>query len=988
MNQGSNIKLGLFNSRSICNKTTGVTELILEQGIDICYVTETWMKLSDTAKMAEIHEKGLECFNAPRRGTGGGVAFLFNPKRVHLVRNNTTKFSSFEVLETILETSSATLRLCVVYRSTQLSSRKKYIETRQAKFFEDFNNYLDLLENKSGRPLICGDFNFHVEKNSDPVAKQFMTLINDRGFIQHVTGPTHISGGTLDLVLTRTSMDSESIDITDLQVITATGTTSDHHLVTFEVPLQSAKSKATSERVEKEVRELSQIDIESFKLDIISQMPEPSTLASLENAVSMYGSILASILDKHAPLKIIKVRENESKWWNSACKETRKERRKAERLYKKNKGNAELKELYQEKQIDATIIIDRQRNSYYTQKLTDSIGDSKATYKIINTLWDKEHSSAKLPKGCTDGENSDNLKNFFHDKVSKIYSGIEELQSHQPVSSIVENDCLDSSPNFARHFKLLVPEQIEGILKSMGTKSSCLDPIPTWLVKNCLTELLPMITLIVNLSLQSGSFPSALKSAVVRPLLKKPSLDSDVLNNYRPVSNLSFISKLIEKCVHLQLTEHIEKNKLFPQLQSGYRKGHSCETAVLKIHNDVLMAMDKKNHVILMLVDLSAAFDTINHKSLLQRLKSVYRIDNVVLEWLESYLTNRTFRVSVNGTLSEEAELNIGVPQGSILGPLLFILYTKGLQNLAEKYGFNIHLYADDTQIYLEYNPRKDCSSMIKDLAECFGDIKQWMANNYLKMNDSKTEILDIHSPYTSSPPYGSFNLNGTELKAAENAKNLGFWFDSGLNLDRQVSQVSQTCYVNMRKIGRIGSKLSQDLKIQLVHSCIHSIIDSCNATYFALTNQQLKRLQKIQNSAVYFIFGLKGKYRHRSIQPLLKELHFLPVMYRIEFKLALLTFKCLNNLAPPYLASLIKLRQVKQQYVRADDDFFLLHQPPEPRCSKSRGAFSYSAPRVWNTLPYKLRSMNNVGAFKTALKTHLFGRAFEEEEENSAVFF
>ncbi len=314
-----------------------MTELVLELGIDICFVTETWMKLSDTAKMAEIHEKGLECFNAPRQGKGGGVAFLFNPRKVHLVRNNVSKFSSFEVLETLLETSTTTIRLCVVYRSTQLSSKKKYDETKLTKFFEDFDNYLDLLENKSGRPLICGDFNFHVESESDPSAKQFITLFTDRGFKQHVTAPTHISGGTLDLVLTR-SLDADYIDISELQVTTTTGTTSDHYLVSFEVPLQPVKHTSSQQRIEKDVRELSQIQLDLFKKGIESEMPDPTTMLDLDDAVSTYDSILTRLLDKHAPSKTIRVKENESPWWNGACKEARKERRKAERLHKKNRS--------------------------------------------------------------------------------------------------------------------------------------------------------------------------------------------------------------------------------------------------------------------------------------------------------------------------------------------------------------------------------------------------------------------------------------------------------------------------------------------------------------------------------------------------------------------------------------------------------------------------------------------------------------------------
>ena len=351
----------------------------------------------------------------------------------------------------------------------------------------------------------------------------------------------------------------------------------------------------------------------------------------------------------------------------------------------------------------------------------------------------------------------------------------------------------------------------------------------------CLGELLPIITLILNSSLQSGQFPDTLKTAVVKALLKKISLDADDLSNYRPVSNLSFISKIIEKCVHLQLTEHIETNGLFPLLQSGYRKHHSCETAVVRIYSDLLVAIDKQSHALLVLIDLSV----------------------------------QSPHQSINDTFSDESLLEIGVPQGSILGPLLFILYTEGLQKLTSKYNFSIHLYADDMQIYFQFDP-KNSSDYITRLNHCFSEIQSWMRTNYLKMNDSKSEVIELHSPYTSTIPFSSMNFKWCCIQLSESAKNLGFWFDKNLHLNAQVKNVTKLCYLNLRNISRIGSKLPKSLKIQLVHGCIHSILDYCNATYFGLSRFQLKKLQCIQNAAVRFIFGLKGKERFQSITPYL----------------------------------------------------------------------------------------------------------------------
>ena len=216
-------------------------------------------------------------------------------------------------------------------------------------------------------------------------------------------------------------------------------------------------------------------------------------------------------------------------------------------------------------------------------------------------------------------------------------------------------------------------------------------------------------------------------------------------------------------------------------------------------------------------------------------------------------------------------------------------------------------------------------------------------------------------------------------INATLSAKNLGFYFDSKLSLDAQLNNVSKICYINLRNIGRIGSKLNRELKIQLVHSCVHSILDNGNATYGALNEIQLRKLQKIQNAGVRFIYGLYGKNRRQPISPYLKELHFLPVRFRIQFKIALLTFKCLNNLAPKYLAELIKLKEVSNHEVRIYNDFFLLALPPTPRYTKTCSAFSHSAPNTWNALPHGLRCMSELSAFKAALKTHYFKCAYKD---------
>ena len=213
----------------------------------------------------------------------------------------------------------------------------------------------------------------------------------------------------------------------------------------------------------------------------------------------------------------------------------------------------------------------------------------------------------------------------------------------------------------------------------------------------CLDVLLPYITKIYNDSLTSGTFPSHFKDSLVIPVLKKPSLDCNNLKNYRPVSNLSFISKVLERIVYFQFLNHITANKLIDQFQSAYKPGHSTGTALIRVVNDMLNAIDNGNPL-LTLLDLSAAFDTIDYCILPERLQTSFGIDGLPLKWVKSYLSNRHQKVKIDNNLSNVLPILYGVPQGSVLVPLLFSLYIYPLTDVIDDHKLFYHVYADDTQ--------------------------------------------------------------------------------------------------------------------------------------------------------------------------------------------------------------------------------------------------------------------------------------------------
>ena len=291
-------------------------------------------------------------------------------------------------------------------------------------------------------------------------------------------------------------------------------------------------------------------------------------------------------------------------------------------------------------------------------------------------------------------------------------------------------------------FSSVSEDEVRRIILESSNASSKLDPILTSLVKPCCHELAPIIAEIINLSFSEGIVPNHWKIALVLPLLKKFGLDF-MFENFRPISNLPFVAKSAEKATISQLSIHCAANAPFPEYQSAYRKYHSTETALLKVQNDILLSMDRQEVTLLVLIDLSAAFDTIDHAILLETLEKDFGVTGNALKWLTSYLSERKKTILIKDHESEVFNLQSGVPQGSCLGPVLFILYVAGLFKIIDKHLPNAHTYADDTHIYHSFRPDTSLSqdAALKSIENCVADIRAWMLSNRLLINYSKTEL-------------------------------------------------------------------------------------------------------------------------------------------------------------------------------------------------------------------------------------------------------
>ena len=518
----------------------------------------------------------------------------------------------------------------------------------------------------------------------------------------------------------------------------------------------------------------------------------------------------------------------------------------------------------------------------------------------------------------------------------------------------------------------------------MNSKTSILDPLPTNIAKKCLDLLMPVILHIVQGSMTEAVFPQHLKHASVTPVVKEKDSNSQLFPNYRPLSNLTFLSKILEKVASDQINHHLIENKLHAKHQSGYKKKHSCETGMFKMVGDIQQMTSKRNHVALLMLDLSSAFDVLDHDILINRLKIHFGIDGNVLTWLTSYLKGRTFSVCIQGCHGKVTVLLFGVPQGSLLGPLLFILYSKEVEKIALKYGLSVQLYADDSQMYIELVKTSDLQIEKARIESCLKEIQEWMSTNFMKLNSSKTKLIIFNpprSPYNVPLANTDFciNFNDKQLEEESSVEVLGSVLSPNFRLNSFIITKLKSCNNEIRNLKHVKGSLNFDTRFMLVNNLILTKLDYCSSLLASCTQCELKRLQTVMNDAVRFIYGLN---RRTHITPYLYKLHLLPVKFRILFKLCTLAYNIVDETAPKYLLDIFSCYQPTSNMAlrvgSGRDDRMLMY---------SAGNLPYKCIfqrllNAWNDLPYDLRNAETAFNFKKKLKTYYFSKAYENYEE------
>ncbi|HBK70682.1 MAG TPA: hypothetical protein DDZ39_03320, partial [Flavobacteriaceae bacterium] len=788
--------IGVQNIRSVNGKETDIYELINELNLDVLCLTETWLTGSseDNIHIAAMIPYNFTFFHIPRkfcRGGGVGAVIKKNMCHVTICNRDQSEYVSFEYVEILLKFSSKLMRLIVLYRSPSQSINI---------FIEEFYEFMDVILKKDGVLILAGDFNIHVNDMNNKDSSNFKEILDAFNLVNHVYFPTHRLGNSLDLVIT------EKCDIIKRIHQNDTFKLSDHHLVLFEVKMKNEKYV---ERKTIRFRNISSINMDAFCKDMNQLLSdEMKSVHEVSDLVNTYNLILTSILEKHAPLKTrsinLKHGEVSRYWFNSEVKKLRCVRRKCERTWRRLK-TLESKEMFIIARNNVIKQIKIQKVDYFRKIFEHDKQNSRKIFSTLNTLFGKDNALCNFEN---EDEISNKFLNFFMEKIDRI--------KNEMLSTVTE--CYEPAylNNFNNNFRFVnvTYENIKKIIVDNKCTTCRNDPIPSILYKNSelLDILIPFVSKIVNESLSTGSFPESEKCAIVRPLLKNKSGDTNDLSNYRPISNLSFLSKIIEKVIAVQLTKYLEENNILTDFQSAYRDNFSTETAVLKINNDIICGISKGKCVLSILLDLSAAFDTVNHTFLLNDLRSI-GISEDSMKWFDSYISKRTQVVVVNDILSRKNVVNCGVPQGSILGPILFLIYIDAVKNIFNKSDYKYHIYADDIQIYIEFES-DESQVVIKKLESFINQVIIWMKKKHLKINEKKTECIVFGSKRNieivkSVNNKISIGKDLVQLKGC--VKNIGFIFDENMTLNNQINNTIKVCNFQLRRISKIRRFLDKD---------------------------------------------------------------------------------------------------------------------------------------------------------------------------------
>jgi len=613
-----------------------------------------------------------------------------------------------------------------------------------------------------------------------------------------------------------------------------------------------------------------------------------------------------------------------------------------------------LLDSYKKDKNKLTSILRQAEKNYFASKLLEAKDNMSKTWKVINKITKKTSSKSSVEQ-LADGGSLIKDPVEIAKKFNKFFINIgSELREKIPTSSITPNHFLKGHYSDSMFLLPTTTEEVTDIIHNLKNSTSVgHDNISTKLIKSCAATLAPVLAHINNQSLTEGLFPDAMKIAKVVPIFKNG--DANNVSNYRPISILPAFSKLTEKLMYSRLDKYLTNNIILHQNQFGFRAKLSTSMALLELMDKLSGAMDEKLYTVGVFIDLAKAFDTVDHHILLGKLEH-YGIRGTALNWFRSYLTDRQQFVSVSKHESPFARISCGVPQGSILGPILFLLYINDLNCVSNL--LRIIMFADDTNFFITGSSLQKVEDQLNDELII---ISEWFKTNLLSLNLTKTSYMIF-----GTRKYNDINLRmqNTPLTRQYETKFLGIILSANLKWHKHIDVVLNKTSKSIGIISKVRHLLPPYLTRMLYMTLVEPYLNYCNLIWASgKKTELLERVLKMQKKFCRLI-----TFSHFSAHsaPLFSQLNILNIYNIYKYNLATYMFKIRNSLLPALGHHQFVVNSATHEYgTRKKDDLKL----PYCRTNLRQNTICFQGPKLWNNIPADIKQTKSLNIFKRSVK-------------------
>ena len=923
-----------------------------ENGPDIIGICETFLDPSVGDSQLSINHFDLHrkdrCETQDK--SGGGLLLYFRLS-LNCKRRPELEISKIETLWTeVTLTNTKPFLICTLYRPPSATSE----------WIDLFEEELSVAQTTGLEMIIMGDLNIDFQACSN---NKWLNLVQLFDLTQLVTKPTRITQYSSTLIDHVYTTNPENIS----ECYVPSYSISDHFPVCFSRKTNCKISK--NEHITTTYRSFKNFNETHFLQDLATDLGSFSDIlvdSDINEACFTWIKTIQHQLDHHAPVKSRRVKHKRlPEWSNQEILTTRKLRD-----ISKRHGNWPDYKKYRNK----TKTLIRQAKKHHFSEAVTNLKDTKSIWKHLRSANKKTSACDNaLPDELEiNGQQYTNSQDIAF-KLNDYFASISEY--------INTNDVITSAPDltkletyisskipldtFFRIPKITVNQVSEFINGLNPAKATGLDGIGPRILKLASTVLSPSITALINKSIETATFPDQLKMAKLYPIHKGGSKSDPA--NYRPISILPTISKIFEKHINKHLVAFLNKYKVIHANQSGFRQKHSCQTALVKLIDQWMACIDRGDIVGSVFLDFRKAFDLVDHSILIDKL-SLYKCQGPDLSLISSYLQSRQQVIDSGKGLSTPAYIKSGVPQGSILGPKLFLIFINDLP-LHMEY-CDIDLFADDATFHANGKTKSEVEPKLQTDGN---NSKSWAKHHKMQIHYDKTSCMTLGSRHRTQNEASKLDItiDGNEIKQVDKQKLLGVYIDENLLWTTHIDYLCSTISTKISLLKQLSTYVPVKVQKLFYQGYILPLIDYGSNTWGSTSKLNIERLSKLQKRAARII--LKADFDTPSSE-MFNELGWSTIENRHNYNKAVLTYKALNDLTPEYISNLLKPTfETHNRKLRSATNGSL--SVPRSRTSLFDRSFSATAPKLWNSLPKEITTASSLENFKQLAKTNFMNR-------------